>query len=477
MKEKIKTLIPYMFLILYALALPLVHSQMRAVFGGSTGVFLVIAASLLGLRAGFLAAVYTSLLVIVFSIRAGDYAADALVGEILMYLTIWIGVGIVVEKYRESEAVMKRDIARSIETEEKLKFLSFHDRLTGLYNRAYFEDALKRLDVNRQLPISIIMGDVDELKHANDTFGHQEGDRLLVQTADILKNSCRSEDIICRWGGDEFLIILPKTDHDSALGVCERIAEKCRELGSDPIPLSISLGAATKESESRDIGELLKEAEGKMYRDKLLRGRNTRLSIVSSLQSLMDEKTEETIEHALRIQKYVYQMGKKLNLSQAEMDELTLLSALHDIGKIAIPDNIIMKLDTLTPEEWEIMKKHSEIGHSITYSVPERRHISGKILHHHEWWDGSGYPHGLKGDEIPYLSRIVTIADSFDVMTTGRPYKKPLTQDEAAAELKRCAGSHFDPDLVDVFLAKLPLPGMLLIGLVMLVPFIYSKMV
>jgi diguanylate cyclase (GGDEF)-like protein len=302
------------------------------------------AASLLGLRTGILAAAYTSLLVIIFSVRAGNYATEALLGEILLYLTICIGVGIVVEKYRESEAALKRDISRSIETEEKLKFLSFHDRLTGLYNRAYFEDTLKRLDVNRQLPISIIMGDVDELKNANDTFGHQAGDRLLVQTAEILKNSCRSEDIICRWGGDEFLVILPRTDQDRALRVCERIVEKCGESESDPIPLSISLGVATKESESRDIEELLTEAEGKMYRDKLLRGTNTRLSIVSSLQSLMNEKTEETLEHALRLQKYVYQMGKRLDLSQAEMDELILLSALHDIGKIAIPDSIIMKL-------------------------------------------------------------------------------------------------------------------------------------
>jgi diguanylate cyclase (GGDEF)-like protein len=455
MKEKAKNIFPYIFLILYALALPLIQMQISTAFTGFTGVFLVLAASLLSLRIGILAAVYTILTVTTVTVRSGSYALDALIGEALVYFAIAIGTGFVVEKYKESQTEMEKDIARRKEVEGRLKYLSFHDRLTGLYNRAYFDDALRRLDVNRQLPISIIMGDVNGLKIINDTFGHQAGDRLLIKAANILKQSCRSEEIICRWGGDEFLIILPGTDKDSAMRIYERIKEKCKAAVRENFSLSISLGVATKELEFKKIEDTLKEAEDRMYRDKMLRSKDTRMSIVGSLQALMEEKTEETIEHALRLQKYASEIGKKMNLSQNDIDELMLLSALHDIGKIAIPDNIIMKLDTLTPEEWEIMKKHSEIGHRITHSVPELIHISDKILYHHEWWDGSGYPRGLKGEEIPILSRIVAIADSYDVMTTGRPYKKLLSKDEAVAELKNCSGSHFDPHLVEIFLSIL----------------------
>jgi diguanylate cyclase (GGDEF)-like protein len=298
------------------------------------------------------------------------------------------------------------------------------------------------------------MGDVNGLKLINDTFGHQAGDRLLTRSADLLREHFRPKDVLCRWGGDEFIILLPQTEKQTALGICENILSSCRS-DKEAIALSISLGAATKEKEHANIQSVMKEAEDRMYRTKLLESTNTRFTLVSSLQSLMDEKTEETIGHALRMQEHVLQLGKKIGLSSRDMDRLKLLSSLHDIGKIAIPDNIVMKLDTLTPEEWEIMKKHSEIGYRIALSAPELSHIAEELLHHHEWWDGSGYPSGLKADDIPLLSRIVAIADSYDVMTHGRPYKRALTREEAAKELKDCAGTHFDPHLIDVFLTTL----------------------
>lgn len=179
---------------------------------------------------------------------------------------------------------------------------------------------------------------------------------------------------------------------------------------------------------------------------------NMNKGIIASLQKLLDEKTEETVEHAFRINALASEIGRAVGLSSDELHELTLLAALHDVGKIAIPDSIILKSEKLSPEEWDIMKKHSEIGYNMTQSIPELAHISEKILHHHEWWNGEGYPHGLSGDIIPLLSRIIAVADAYDVMTSGRSYKKAFPAEKALEEIKNYSGIHFDPTLVDVFI-------------------------
>jgi diguanylate cyclase (GGDEF)-like protein len=444
--------LPFILLLGYALALPLIQVHLADVFSGFTGVFLVVAASLLGLKAGLLSAVYATLLIILLSNVTGD-SAPTLLAESLGYITIAAGIGYVVEEYRKNKGTLEQDILKRRQIEEQLRHISYHDSLTGLYNRTFFDEHLKNMDTRENLPLTIVMGDVNGLKLVNDTFGHQLGDRLLIRAASILKNHCRQQDLLCRWGGDEFILLMPRTCKQTALQTCEDIVRYCKAQGPDPILLSISFGSATKDRELSDIFNIMKEAEDRMYRNKLLENSNTRFTLVSSLQCLMEEKTEETIGHAMRLQEHVLNIGRKLKLPPEQLDELILLSALHDIGKIAIPDNIIMKLDTLTPEEWEIMKKHSEIGYRIALAAPELSHIAEKILYHHEWWDGSGYPRGLKGEEIPLLSRIVAIADSYDVMTNGRPYKKALNPEEAVGELKRCAGTHFDPHLVEVFLS------------------------
>lgn len=344
-----------------------------------------------------------------------------------------------------------RDITERKQVEEQLKYLSFHDSLTGLFNRVYFEEELKRLDSERMLPLSIINGDVNGLKLVNDAFGHHEGDLLLSRAAAVFKKIFRKEDVICRWGGDEFAVILPRTDEKTAGKICLRIRQACSKAEEAPIPLSISLGAATREDISRSMRDVLKEAEDRMYRNKLLESKSARNSVIASLQKSLAEKTNETEEHAMRIQDYSLKMGYALDLSIDELDELTLLSALHDIGKIAIPDNIINKPGRLTEEEWETMKRHCEIGYRIVMSIPELAHVSEKILAHHEHWDGKGYPRGFKGKEIPFIARIVAIVDAYDVMTTGRTYRKAMSKEEALKELEKCAGSQFDPYLVEVF--------------------------
>ncbi|MHB1126480.1 MAG: HD domain-containing phosphohydrolase [Bacillota bacterium] len=349
-----------------------------------------------------------------------------------------------------------RDVTNERAAEVQIRYLSFHDKLTGLYNRAYFEREMQRLDTERQLPLSIILGDANGLKLVNDAFGHHEGDRLLVDIASILQAICRKDDIIARYGGDEFAVILPNTSHTSALEISERIRTACQEYEANHVQPSLALGIATKEHNTQNVQLLLKDAEDRMYRNKLVERKSNRSSIIASLQKTLEERTHDTEEHAIRLKNLSMVMGHTLGLSDSQMDELSLLSVLHDIGKIAIPDSILTKPDKLAPSEWETMKKHSEIGYRIALATFELGHIADAILSHHEKWDGSGYPQGLKGNDIPLISRILAIIDSFDVITHERPYKQASSRQEALKEIERCAGTQFDPKLVEVFLWMMP---------------------
>ncbi len=332
--------------------------------------------------------------------------------------------------------------------EAEIRYLSYHDKLTGLYNRAYFEEELKRISTKRQLPLGFIIGDVNGLKLINDALGHFEGDKVLKEAAEIFRKACRQEDIISRWGGDEFIVLLPRCDSETTSKIFKRINNSFIRINSLPIPINISLGMAIQTSLDQNVGELIREAEEKMYRNKLLESRSNRSTFIKSLEKTLWERSHETEEHCQRMQEMTYKIGKAFNLTSSEMDNLKLLAALHDIGKIAIPNSILDKPGKLSPEEWETIKNHPEIGYRIVIGSPELAPIAEAVLHHHEWWDGSGYPLGLKGEAIPLISRILAIADAYDVMVNGRPYKKAMNREEALAEIKRCAGTQFDPNLV-----------------------------
>ena len=348
--------------------------------------------------------------------------------------------------------IVIRDITERKKSEEKIKYISFHDNLTDLYNRAYFDEELKRMDRERQLPLSIIIGDVNGLKLINDGFGHKKGDLLLRKCAKVLVKSCRSEDIICRWGGDEFAIFLPKTREEEAEEIVERIRLGCIELENKKLPLSISLGAATKTEHSQNLQKVIKSAEDGMYRRKLVERNSISNSILTAFSRALFEKGLETEKHTYRVSTLSRMVGKAINLSENQLNDLSLLSLLHDIGKVAIAESVLMKKGELTKEETRMVRRHTIVGYNISKSTIQLVHIAEEILYHHEWWNGHGYPHKLKGDLIPINSRIIAVVDAYDVMTEGSPYKKAISKKKAIETIKELSGIQFDPGLVEIFI-------------------------
>lgn len=351
-----------------------------------------------------------------------------------------------------------RDVTEEKRQLEKIEYLSYHDKLTDLYNRAYFENKIEELEENKELPVSIIIGDINGLKLTNDIFGHTEGDKLLKTISKILVEECRKDNIVSRWGGNEFAIILSKTTYKQAVNVCNKIRKRCKNqkiFTSEKnciIEPSIAMGIDTKEDIYRNLSDVVKKAEDRMYRNKLLEIKSNRSGTVTSLKSTLFEKSYETEEHAFRLVELSSRVGNALGLTENDIDELKLFAMLHDIGKVGISDTILNKPEKLSGEEWEQMKKHSEIGFRIAQSSYELSHVAKYILCHHERWDGKGYPQGLKGDSIPLFARIVTITDSYDVMTNARPYKSKMCKEDALKEIKQCAGSQFDPQIAETFI-------------------------
>ena len=344
------------------------------------------------------------------------------------------------------------DISELKKRENKIKYLLYRDSLTELYNRRFFEEEIKRLDTKRQLPLSIIMADVNGLKLINDSLGHEKGDELLIKTSNLLKEVLREEDILARQGGDEFAVLLPKTSNDEAEKIVLRIKEKCRETVNEEVAVSIGIGSATKIKPEQDINEVLRVADNNMYQNKLSESRSIKNRIVQGLINTLEVKSNETREHGLRMTKLAFEFGEKLGLNNSQLHRLSLLATLHDIGKITIPEDVLKKPGQLTDREWKILKDHPERGYKIANSSEEFALVAEEIYTHHERWDGSGYPNNLSGENIPHLARIISIIDAYDVMTNGRPYKKAISKNKALQEVKACAGSQFDPELTPSFI-------------------------
>lgn len=348
-----------------------------------------------------------------------------------------------------------RDITDRILFENRLKYLSLHDQLTGLNNRAFFEEEMARLGKSREYPITMILADLDDLKLVNDSLGHDTGDNLLKAAAEILKNSVRSGDILARVGGDEFIAILPNTDQQTGETIAARIRNNVASYNDQNIkfPLGLSIGLATAEDQKSALADVFKQADDYMYQDKLSRSNRVRNKTVEALLVALAERDYITEGHAQRLSELCRKVGEKINLSSRQLSNLALLAQVHDLGKVGIPDSILFKKSVLTDKEWKIMRLHPEKGYRIAMTSTDLSGIADLILKHHERWDGNGYPLGLKEEEIPIECRILAIVDAYDAMTNNRPYSKAISSQEALNEINRSAGKQFDPKLSKIFLA------------------------
>ncbi|MBU1144567.1 MAG: diguanylate cyclase [Firmicutes bacterium] len=348
------------------------------------------------------------------------------------------------------DVLFSKDIPKS--KEKEIKNLIYHDSLTGLNNRQFFLENLSILDSLDNLPLSIIVGDINCFKLVNDSLGYIYGNKLLKTFAKIFQNTCRPFDIVARIDSNKFVFILPKLEESLAIKMIKMITIR---IENDPINLlksSMTFGCKTKQLVKEDINEIIESAENQMYQQKVNEKNNlVREMIIQIMSTLYDRNHRERL-HSQKVSVICEKIAVFLGLDVQERHDLKMAALMHDIGNIYIDESILHKRGKLTRKEWIQIKKHTEVGYRILISSKEFLKIADSILQHHEKWDGTGYPKGLKGKDILLNARVIAIADAYEAMTSVRSYRKKMSKQEAFEEIKRCSGTQFDPKLVRLFI-------------------------
>lgn len=339
-------------------------------------------------------------------------------------------------------------------SEQENLYLSYFDVLTGLHNRRYYESEVENFDTEKNLPISVIMADINGLKMINDAFGHQLGDMLLQRAAEVIRKNCGCRGIAARWGSDEFIVLLPETTGEEAERIARRILEACPAENVDILQLSMSLGWDTKTFANAELAETLRTAEDRMYNYKLIQNKGLRGDLINTIIHTLYEKNPREEQHSERVGEVAGQIGTAMGFSDLLVSRLKIIGHLHDIGKIAIEETILNKTDRLSEREREEIWRHPDVGYRILSAASEMQEMADCVLAHHERWDGKGYPRGLAGEEIPLEARIIALADSYDAMSSERPYRKALGADVILHEIRKNAGFQFDPEIARVFVEK-----------------------
>jgi diguanylate cyclase (GGDEF)-like protein len=393
---------------------------------------------------------------------------------------------------REAAAVLERIGARLARVES----LATTDQLTGVMNRPA---ALRHLaaEVERSVrhgrPVTVALADIDHFKQVNDTYGHLAGDLVLRQVAQVLRSNVRANDAIGRYGGEEFLLIFAETDIDAGTAVAEKLRRlvgrtEVRLPDGTQLSVTISVGVSAGSGPELRLDQISQEADSALYAAKSLGrdqvyvfrglsddrmvGRTPITPAAREEAALVGRLAADAAEGRLSeilsprpgwagrpselIAELSVHVASVLGLPDGEVRRVRTASLLHDVGKLAIPEELLSKPTQLSESEWRSVMEHPKIGQIILEQAGAIRDASTIALHHHEWFNGQGYPHGLSGTDIPVGARIVALADAYEAMTSWRPYKRTKTHEEALAELQRCAGTQFDPDLVELFVSQFP---------------------
>jgi diguanylate cyclase (GGDEF)-like protein/PAS domain S-box-containing protein len=344
------------------------------------------------------------------------------------------------------------DITENKKKQKHIEYLSYRDTLTGAFNRRFYDMKMKELELKENFTASIVNIDVNGLKLINDAFGHEYGDSLLIKVAECIEKSIRTEDMLCRIGGDEFVVLLPNTGSNDVMSIITRIQTTVEKESIENIPVSISSGWATKQQKNEKMESVFKRAEDMMYHIKSAENKSQRYQTIQIIMKTLFEKNPREEAHSRRVSDLCLRIGKHMEMNSSEIKNLQTGGLLHDIGKIGIANNYLEKAGTLNEEEWFEIKKHSQISHNILSSVNDYGPLADIVLYHHERWDGKGYPSGLIGEEIPLESRIIALADAFDIITSDTPHSRGVEETVALEIIQSEAGKQFDPNIVKIFL-------------------------
>ncbi|WP_160691798.1 diguanylate cyclase [Clostridium sp. C2-6-12] len=477
-KNRIRNLYGHIFDVIEIIVFTAIFTAIIFLFGANQSqykfmyLFIIITTTIKsGMKQGIIVSVMSSIIILVMDIIMAPnliintYFENDLILAGIFILTAWpLGFYVKVEG---QHIVMLENLVNI-------------DGLTELYNHRYFYDSLiekvKIGEMNNK-PVSMIFIDIDYFKLYNDTFGHQKGDYVLKKFGELIKEDSRKEDIAARYGGEEFAIILPDTNEETAINLAEKLRRKIEIThfeGEENQPngkITASIGVSVFPDKAKNEIELIKSADDALYRAKFFNKNRVEAykSILDKIENNIEEKDVElvasiktlisvinakdryTYGHVERVVIYSKILAEKLGLNEKDKEILTYGAYIHDIGKINISKEILMKKMNLTNEEWGELKQHPANGVEIIKSVKSLQEVIPLIISHHERYDGNGYPNGLKGEEIPYLARILTVVDSFDAMTSNRPYNNRKTYEEGVKEILKCSGTQFDPDIAKAF--------------------------
>lgn len=396
---------------------------------------------LLYVRASLLFLAASELCFTVYTEVYGTLNALGHILKIFSYLFVWIMV--VEEGFAKPYDHMFKQIYEN----------SIHDQLTGLYNRRYFETSITE-ELKTANPLSLVLADINGLKLINDAFGHTDGDQAIMWFAQVLKENCRLADRIIRTGGDEFMILMPRTTLHEALAVIRDISFGFRSHTIAGIPLSAAFGCMQGEADGNDWDELIRRTEVQMYRQKLSNSPKVKSLIIDHVMQSIFERSEWERQHSSNVAALSRMIATRMGFSEAKADEIYKAGILHDIGKVRLNEDIMNKSNSLKESEVHEIQRHAEVGYNILSQVAEYSQIAPYVLHHHEHWDGSGYPLGLMREEIPLQSRIISVAEAFDAMTSDRPYRTAMSLQMALDDIRNRAGIKFDPEVTRVFIEQ-----------------------
>jgi PAS domain S-box-containing protein/diguanylate cyclase (GGDEF)-like protein/putative nucleotidyltransferase with HDIG domain len=368
--------------------------------------------------------------------------------------SFWSNVSVSRIRFNQEDIYMSTviDISERKKAEEMMHYLNYHDQTTGLNNRHYYEMNVSKYDTEENYPLTLIKIDINGMKLFNDAFGYEMGDTLVKRVVSLIKPIVYNADMFCRFGGSDFIILYTKVQKPYIDIIMAQINHMMTNETIQNIKVSVSSAYAMKNSIDEDLNSVLKKAEMRLSREKLIDTSSMLSRTIEIIMNSLYEKNSREMEHSKRVSYWCEKIAQRMNLDSHIVSKLRIAGLMHDIGKIGIPDSILDKPDRLTEEEFNLIRKHSEVGYRILSAANEFSEIADYILAHHERWDGMGYPKGLKGNDIPIYARIISVADSFDAMTSDRAYRKAMSINQAKQEITKFSNIQFDPSVVKIFL-------------------------